>query len=169
MGLPHVGMEDCVYEGNFIPKGALVMANIWQISHDPSIYKDPHVFLPERFLGENPEMDTHNLIFGFGRRVCPGKELADHTLFLTIAMSLAVFDISSPLDDSGKPMDQPGTYLPGLITKPADFPVHIVPRSAKAEALVNSITFDQPFEKGDSDALEGLKWTKQHAPFPATY
>ena len=33
-------------------------------------------FKPERFLGADgraPEMDPHNLAFGFGRRVCPGR------------------------------------------------------------------------------------------------
>ncbi|EJD08416.1 cytochrome P450 [Fomitiporia mediterranea MF3/22] len=169
MGLPHVGTEDCVYEGHYIPKGALILVNIWQILHDPERYKDPHVFRPERFLGDHPEPDSHNITFGFGRRVCPGKELADHTLFLTIAMSLAVFNVSWPLDADGKPVVQPGTYIPGLITKPIDYSARITPRSAKAEALINSITFDHPFEKGDSDAVEGLHWTKQPSPFPPTY
>lgn len=29
MGLPHVSTEDDMYEGYFIPKGSLLLANIW--------------------------------------------------------------------------------------------------------------------------------------------
>ena len=32
MGLPHTSTEDDTYEGYFIPKGALLMANIWFVS-----------------------------------------------------------------------------------------------------------------------------------------
>lgn len=39
-----------------------------QFTHDPARYRDPLKFKPERFLGENPEPDTHDISFGFGRR-----------------------------------------------------------------------------------------------------
>jgi cytochrome P450 len=29
MGLPHMSSEDDIYEGHLIPKGALILANIW--------------------------------------------------------------------------------------------------------------------------------------------
>lgn len=29
MGLPHTSLEDDMWEGYFIPKGSLIMANIW--------------------------------------------------------------------------------------------------------------------------------------------
>ncbi|KAL5532092.1 hypothetical protein ACEPAF_5656 [Sanghuangporus sanghuang] len=169
MGLPHVASEDCVFNGYYIPKGSIIQANIWQFLHDPEIYKDPHAFRPERFLGEHPEPDPHHITFGFGRRICPGKELADHTLYLTLAMSLAVFDVSWPLDDSGNPIVTPIDFSPGLIAKPANYSALFTPRSPKAESLINSITIDQPFEKGDSDLIEGIKWTKQPSPFPSWY
>ena len=40
-------------------------------------------FKPERFLeteGRDPEMDPHMLAFGFGRRICPGKDFAGISL-----------------------------------------------------------------------------------------
>ena len=39
------------------------------ISQDPSIYKDPTVFRPERFLKEKPELNPMEWGFGFGRRL----------------------------------------------------------------------------------------------------
>ncbi|KAI5122863.1 hypothetical protein M0805_003156 [Coniferiporia weirii] len=169
MGVPHVNMEECTYAGMRIPKGALLMSNIWQMHHDPQTFRDPQNFSPERFLGDAPERDPHDIAFGFGRRVCPGKELADHTLFLTVAMALTVFDIMPPRSAAGEPVTPSGTYIPGLITRPVDYAAVLTPRSSKADALIQSIGFEHPFEKGDSEALEGLRWEKQAAPFPATY
>lgn len=56
------------------------------------------IFKPERFLAtedHTPQLDPHALSFGFGRRICPGKLLADNTIFLSIAQSLAVFNFSN--------------------------------------------------------------------------
>lgn len=42
-----------------------------QFTHDPEYFHEPEKFKPERFLGvdgREPEMDTHTLSFGFGRR-----------------------------------------------------------------------------------------------------
>ena len=34
------------------PKGSLFVANLSHISHDPEVIKDPHVFDPERWIGQ---------------------------------------------------------------------------------------------------------------------
>jgi cytochrome P450 len=36
--------------------------------NNPDLYKDPKRFIPERFLGANPERDPREIVFGFGRR-----------------------------------------------------------------------------------------------------
>ncbi|KAF8531832.1 cytochrome P450 [Gautieria morchelliformis] len=95
MGIPHLTTESDVYNAYDIPKGSIVFSNIWSVGHDKANYTDPDSFLPERFLGSNPELDPHTFAFGFGRR----QELADANVFLSIAMSLAVFDIK-PIKDS---------------------------------------------------------------------
>lgn len=41
--------------------------------HDEEMYPNPETFNPERFLSANPEPDPRKWVFGFGRRVCPGK------------------------------------------------------------------------------------------------
>ena len=82
MGLPHVVAEDDLYAGYYIPKGSMLLANIHGFMHDPATFKNPEVFNPDRFLGPNPETDPHTLCFGFGRRICPGRKLADASVFL---------------------------------------------------------------------------------------
>jgi cytochrome P450 len=72
--------------------------------HDPEIYSDPFVFNPERYLGDEPQRDPRKIVFGFGRRICPGMYLADASLFSCIVKSLAVFSIEKALDEDGVPI-----------------------------------------------------------------
>jgi cytochrome P450 len=74
------------------------------MTHDPELYPDPMIFNPSRFLatpGKPPQQDPYKLVFGFGRRVCPGSHFAQVSLFLNIAGILAMFDISKAVDDQG--------------------------------------------------------------------
>lgn len=49
-------------------------------------------------------------------RICPGKELADPSLFLSAAMTLAVFDITKAKDAKGNEIEPLYEYTPGVIT-----------------------------------------------------
>lgn len=52
---------------------------------------NPSVFDPERYLGPTPELDPREFIFGFGRRRCPGDELAFRSIWLMAASILSAF------------------------------------------------------------------------------
>ncbi|KAJ5166990.1 Cytochrome P450 E-class group I [Penicillium canariense] len=118
MNVAHASSQDDVCEGYLIPKGSSILANIWAFTHDPNVYHDPMVFNPERFLATStsplPERDPHLLVFGFGRRACPGRTLADANVFLSVAQSLAVFDIAKPVRN-GQVQDIPLKFLPGVL------------------------------------------------------
>lgn len=105
LGIPHASIKEDFVRGYRIPKGSIIMTNIWGITHDPAMYSDPSIFRPERFI-ETPkheaEPDPRTYTFGFGRRVCPGKLLADNALFVTVAQTLAVFDVEKPVDGNGR-------------------------------------------------------------------
>jgi cytochrome P450 len=82
--------EDDIHDGYYIPKGSLIIPNIWLVHrpvtstestnvlkcgrfmlNDPQTYANPLEFNPERFLskdGKEPETDPRTLCFGFGRR-----------------------------------------------------------------------------------------------------
>ena len=50
-------MEDDFYEGYFIPKGAIVIANIWELNRDPELFgADPHSFNPARYLDDKGQL-----------------------------------------------------------------------------------------------------------------
>lgn len=57
--------------------------------------------------------DPTALIFGFGRRVCPGRYLAAHSVWLAAACILAAFDIL-PVDGEGKNEAFKDECTPGL-------------------------------------------------------
>ncbi|KAG6375607.1 cytochrome P450 [Boletus reticuloceps] len=90
----HVTTQDEIYDGYFIPKGTCLLGNIWFILNDPQTYPDPDVFNPERFLGENQQLDPREACFGWGRRSCPGAHLAELSIFICVATALATLDVS---------------------------------------------------------------------------
>ncbi|KAG6849320.1 hypothetical protein H0H93_009461 [Arthromyces matolae] len=141
-GLPHMVVEDDYYDGYLIPKGSIIIANLWNMLHDPDTYKDPFDFNPSRFVVTEdhvPERDVYDIIFGFGRRICPGRVLADGSLFIMAAMSLAVLDISNAIDNHGnaiKPGFQPRN---GVVSQPKPFKCSIKAHSPEASVLLNSL------------------------------
>lgn len=62
--------------------------------NDPETYPSPATFDPTRYLATVPQRDPRTICFGFGRRACPGRELAETSIFLFVAMTLATFDIT---------------------------------------------------------------------------
>jgi cytochrome P450 len=91
LGAPHCVEQDDVHNGYFIPKGSIIMANIWYVNarvracvrtllttlrnrhfmHDPDVYKDPMNFNPDRLIaqpGKPAEPDPFDFAFGYGRR-----------------------------------------------------------------------------------------------------
>lgn len=74
----HVASEDDVYNGYNIPKGSIMIPNLWALLHEESVYgPDTDKFIPERFLTAKGELDPDvldmDIAFGFGRRACPGR------------------------------------------------------------------------------------------------
>ncbi|KAK7461742.1 hypothetical protein VKT23_008171 [Stygiomarasmius scandens] len=109
LGVFHVLNEDDSYEGYVFPKGSICVPNVWAILHDEELYgPQPHEFIPERFLtahGEmNPKMTDTEVAFGFGRRICPGRDIAREFVWIAVASLLAVFNIYDGVDKKGQPL-----------------------------------------------------------------
>lgn len=155
MGAVHLTDTEIYHSGFRIPKGANLLPAVWWFLHDPHIYSDPASFEPDRYLEPRNEPDPATEAFGYGRRICPGRFLADESLFLTISRLLAVFDITKAVDENGKEIDPEIDITPGLIGRPLDFPYCIRPRSAKSVDLIRTIEVEHPLEKGDASLLTG--------------
>ncbi|KAK7394040.1 hypothetical protein QQX98_013171 [Neonectria punicea] len=160
MALPHTSTADDVCEGYFIPKGSMLFANVWHFTHDPEVYGEPMAFKPERFLETETNKsapDPHMFVFGFGRRICPGRILADNALYLNIAQSLAVFHISKGIEN-GQEIEAKVQFTPGVVSHPAPFKAQIKPRSHHHEKLVRSVEQKFPWQESDATVLESMSY-----------
>jgi len=139
-GVPHRAMEDSIIRGYTVPKGSIIIVNLWNILHNADIYPEPFEFKPERHISTDDDKpaqrDPRTMCFGFGRRVCPGLFLADASLFLTIASSLLLFDIKKWVDKNGVEITPVHDQTSGIISYPKPFKCAITPRSTKAASLI---------------------------------
>ena len=68
------------------------------------MYPDPEEFKPERFIDENGSIrddPTLSLVFGNGKRICPGRHLVDATIFIVASSVLSVFNVTKAKDENG--------------------------------------------------------------------
>ena len=73
--LPHRALSSCKVMNYTVPKDAQVIVNVLAISRDPTIWEDPLVFKPERFLKSTLDYkgnDFEFLPFGAGWVICSG-------------------------------------------------------------------------------------------------
>ncbi|EMD35757.1 hypothetical protein CERSUDRAFT_115706 [Gelatoporia subvermispora B] len=145
LALAHKVIQDDVYNGYFIPKGTEIITNRWAMLRDPSIYANPDEFTPERFLefsGHEQELDPRPMVFGFGRRACPGIHMANASIFLAASSILATFNIRKAKDNAGKEIEPNLEFLTGIVAHPKPFKCSITPRSETAVALIESAIDD---------------------------
>ncbi|KAI0631915.1 cytochrome P450 [Trametes polyzona] len=150
LGVAHRTVEDDEFRGYFIPAGTAVVGNVWYASvsctvfcmHDSAVYPDPHQFYPDRFIKDgqlDPDvLDPASLVFGWGRRICPGRHFGDAGLFITIATALHVFAIGPPLDADGNPIKVELKTTHGFLSYPEDSRCTVKPRSAEAASLLRT-------------------------------
>ena len=126
LGIPHLSTEDDWYDGMFIPKGTIVIANTWELNHDLEIYGgDVAKFNPARFLDASGDVgpcspetkEEGHFTYGFGRRVCVGKHVANNSLFIDIAVTLWACNIEPGKDERGNviPIDVDGCVQHGIV------------------------------------------------------
>ncbi|XP_024992916.1 cytochrome P450 78A9-like [Cynara cardunculus var. scolymus] len=96
-----LAITDTTIDGHDVGAGTMAMVNMWAISRDPEIWKDPLEFQPERFLdGSLKDMsvmgsDLRLAPFGSGRRSCPGKNLGMTTVSFWVASLLQEFEFGT--------------------------------------------------------------------------
>ncbi|THU84289.1 cytochrome P450 [Dendrothele bispora CBS 962.96] len=149
IGLQHMSIADDVYEGYFIPKGTLVIFNVWAMNRDPELYgEDYDAFRPERFLDENllktageyklkpvhpATKGEGHVTYGFGRRICVGRYVANNTLFIDIAHLLWALTLNKA---PGEVYNDHANYKEGLVVRPKPFRTIMKPRFAEAKGIV---------------------------------
>ncbi|KAF7759803.1 hypothetical protein Agabi119p4_11498 [Agaricus bisporus var. burnettii] len=139
MGLPHRLMEDDVYRDWYLSSGTTVLVNIRSILHDCDA---PTEFNPERYI-KNPDLpDPRTVIFGFGRRICPGRHFAEENLWSISTNLIATMDITKAIDENGDPITPPVEFTTGFVSHPKPFKCNIKPRSDQRWKLVEQTELD---------------------------
>ena len=102
-GVPHASIADDWYEGMFIPKGTVCLQNMRVINSEPGVFgSDAEEFNPARYLDEHRRVrvldgrDEGHMAFGFGRRICPGRYVAEGTLAIDMATLLWAMRFERP-------------------------------------------------------------------------
>lgn len=108
-------------------------------------YPNPETFNPERYLkvaadgsvSRDPDVrDPRTIAFGFGRRVCPGRHLAEASLFVTVATALATLHVGRVIGPDGNEKVPTVDVNSGFLSHPKPFEYTLRPRSDKALALL---------------------------------
>ncbi|THU99253.1 cytochrome P450 [Dendrothele bispora CBS 962.96] len=124
----HMSIADDVYEGYFIPKGTLV---IFKRSWTRHLLKT---------AGEYKLKPVHpatkgegHVTYGFGRRICVGRYVANNTLFIDIAHLLWALTLNKA---PGEVYNDHANYKEGLVVRPKPFRTIMKPRFAEAKGIV---------------------------------
>ncbi|KIJ08454.1 hypothetical protein PAXINDRAFT_18409 [Paxillus involutus ATCC 200175] len=130
---PHATTQSDIYNG------AVIYGNIWGMSRDEVRYPNAKKFIPERFLtaeGTLTNDDPAEFIFGFGRRICPGRPTADASLWPAIVTMLATLNFSLAKDVDGNDITVDPKYFNGTTRHPEAFLCDIAPRSRISKATL---------------------------------
>lgn len=126
LAIPHMTSEKTVLQGYTIPKGTVVIPNLWSVHRDPAIWEKPDDFCPDRFLDDQGQLLKRETFipFGIGKRVCMGEQLAKMELFLMFVSLMQSFTFALPAG-SEKPI-MTGRF--GLTLAPHPFNVTVSKR-----------------------------------------
>lgn len=161
--MAHVTEQDDEYRGYFIPKGTAVLPFQWWASNsypftmqahdiwlsrgllqDAKNFPQPSVFSPERYLNFRSDntwelrtdvVDPRTYAFGFGRRVCPGRHIAEQSLFATLSTVAHTLKVMRANDSFGHEVVPDARMSSGFICHPIPFAYELQMRE-DAEHLV---------------------------------
>lgn len=88
------------------------------MTRNEEVYPEPEVFNPDRFLHPSSERAHEHVeaVWGFGRRVCPGRPVAEASAWLCLANFIATMDIKKAVDGiDGNVATPVAAFTPGAI------------------------------------------------------
>lgn len=168
-GNNHYNTEDDWYNGYFIPKNSIIMANWWSIHYDTKYYPDPDKFLPQRWIdyphsaakaAAMPDgTQRDHFTYGGGRRICAGIHVAEKSLFINVARLLWGFDLGLAKDENGMEIEldfSTRSLQLGSTSVPKPFRCEIRPRSKRHEEVLRA-EWEEAKEMGID--FSHIKWS----------
>ncbi|XP_055332134.1 cytochrome P450 2A1-like [Paramacrobiotus metropolitanus] len=119
-GVIRCNTEETELFGYRIPDRSYVMANYKGINMDPTLWPEPEVFRPERFLNSKGQLEEppYFMPFATGKRSCVGEALARMEIFLFFANILQRFELKPAKGQQLPPVDK---YVTGISCQPLPF------------------------------------------------
>jgi cytochrome P450 len=104
------GKTEKVISVCWIPKGTICLQNLRVLNFDPEVFgPNAAEFDPARYLDEKGQVRTllegreeGHVTFGFGRRACPGRYVAEGTLTIDFATLLWAMRFERPEGSQGE-------------------------------------------------------------------
>ncbi|KAF8625112.1 hypothetical protein AX15_005542 [Amanita polypyramis BW_CC] len=151
IAVPHLLTQGDAYKGYRLPKGAIIVANVWAMLRNEEVYPDPFSFKPDRFLKDgrinDAIPDLTNVAFGFGRRICPAQHMAFSATWIAVASLIAAFDTTKAVDRNGNIIEADPEYVNALASFPEPFECLMRPRTEKhARAIQATASQDYEFD-----------------------
>ena len=107
--LPRMLTEDLILSGYRVPAGTEIDIAYYAMGRNEKLFDDPNCFKPERWLrNERNRMQDipdpfASLPFGFGKRMCIGRRLAELELYLILSRIIQEFRIGYPENEVVEP------------------------------------------------------------------
>lgn len=150
LGVPRLLTANYTHSNYHFPAGAVVHVLDIALSQDPKRYSDPTTYNPDRWLNpsspnyrapltEHPRLKGHH-IFGRGRRVCPGQDLAESELLVLCGNLLRFFELGPKVVGEGREVwPDPERWTTDVIGGPAPFECEIRVRGEEAREGVERL------------------------------
>ncbi|KIW96772.1 uncharacterized protein Z519_02163 [Cladophialophora bantiana CBS 173.52] len=137
--VPHATTNADTYGEYTFPAKTGMMINVWALNNDPTRYPEPRKFDPDRYKDDflraqesatlNDPYKRDHFTFGAGRRVCPGLNIAERSLFLGIAYMLWTFTFEHDIDESGQKIPvNTDAVTQGIVCRPQPFKYRLIER-----------------------------------------
>ncbi|KAI8956492.1 cytochrome P450 [Daldinia sp. FL1419] len=135
LALPKATYSHVKWNGAVIPPNTLLFLNSWACTRDPSVFSDPDVFAPERWMDGDQTANRHQYAFGIGGRMCVASHVASKALYAVFLHLIAHFRILPAEETMDPAVADP---IEGLITRenpiagPKARTVRLIPRNVDA-------------------------------------
>jgi len=96
LSVPHFTKKRAILRDYIIPKGTIIVTNLWGIQNDEAHWPEPEKFMPERHLDKDGNFQKldHWIPFNVGARNCVGQQLAKMELLITTVLLFQRFSFS---------------------------------------------------------------------------
>lgn len=105
---------------------------MWAANHDPTHFKSPLEFVPDRFMGVSTTGEgTQHFGYGAGTRMCAGAHLANRELYAIFTRLVLAFHIHEATDPKHRPIldtIECNSVPTSMVTQPKPFQVRFIPR-----------------------------------------